>query len=138
MNKPPAIIVDIDGTLALKGDRDIFDWTKPEVDLLHYPVARIVRALENDYHVIIMSGRDSVSRPGTERWLKKHQIKYDYLFMRAEGDNRKDTIIKEELYRDHVEGKFEILFVLDDRDCVVEMWRKKLGLTCLQVDYGDF
>lgn len=28
--------------------------------------------------------------------------------------------------------------VIDDRNQVVDMWRKDLGLCCLQVDYGDF
>jgi hypothetical protein len=28
--------------------------------------------------------------------------------------------------------------VLDDRNQVVDMWRNDLGLTCLQVDWGDF
>jgi len=29
-------------------------------------------------------------------------------------------------------------FVVDDRQQVVDMWRRTLGLTCVQVDYGDF
>ena len=33
--------------------------------------------------------------------------------------------------------KYNVAFVLDDRDQVVRVWRD-LGLTCLQVDYGDF
>jgi hypothetical protein len=51
--------------------------------------------------------------------------------------NRKDAIMKEELYRQHIEGKYNIKFVLDDRQQVVDMWRG-LGLTVFQVDEGDF
>jgi hypothetical protein len=58
--------------------------------------------------------------------------------MRPEGDNRKDSIVKRELFDTHVRNKFYIDFVLDDRDQVVDMWRNDLGLTCLQVDWGDF
>ena len=57
--------------------------------------------------------------------------------MRKEKDYRQDAIIKQEIYENEIEGKYNIHFVLDDRDQVVAMWRKK-GLTCLQVDYGDF
>lgn len=139
MNKIPAIIIDIDGTLAKKGDRGIFDWKKVEVDTLNIPVARLVEGMRKvGYQIILLSGRDSVCRPETERWLKTNNIDYNFLFMRTEKDNRKDTIIKEELYRQHIEGKFRIEFVLDDRDQVVDLWRKKLELTCFQVDYGDF
>jgi hypothetical protein len=58
--------------------------------------------------------------------------------MRAENDGRKDSIVKKELFEQHIVGKYYIDLVIDDRNQVVEMWRKDLGLTCLQVDYGDF
>ena len=35
------------------------------------------------------------------------------------------------------DGNYNVKFVLDDRNRVVEMWRS-LGLTCLQVADGDF
>ncbi len=57
--------------------------------------------------------------------------------MRKGKDNRKDAIIKKEilgLLRQ--EGK-EILFAVDDRQQVVDMWREN-GITCLQCDIGDF
>ena len=57
--------------------------------------------------------------------------------MRPEGNNEKDSIIKKRIYEDHIKGKFNVEFVLDDRNQVVEMWRE-LGLTCLQVAEGDF
>ncbi len=45
--------------------------------------------------------------------------------------------MKEELYRQHIEGNYNIKFVLDDRQQVVDMWRR-FGLTVFQVDGGDF
>jgi hypothetical protein len=41
------------------------------------------------------------------------------------------------LYDTFVKDNYKVLLVLDDRDQVVRMWRE-LGLTCFQVDYGDF
>ena len=58
--------------------------------------------------------------------------------MRSEGDHRKDSIIKEELYNIYVKGLYNVKLVLDDRNVVVDLWRNKLGLTCLQIDYGNF
>ncbi len=46
-------------------------------------------------------------------------------------------MMKEKLYRQHIERKYNIKFVLDDRQQVVDMWRG-WGLTVFQVDEGDF
>ena len=84
-----------------------------------------------------MSGRSSEFRAHTERWLQANNIRYSELHMRAEGDQRKDSIVKRELFDAHVRGKWNVSFVLDDRQQVVDMWRG-LGLVCLQVAPGDF
>jgi len=57
--------------------------------------------------------------------------------MRATGDNRKDSIVKKEIYEGIIKPVFDVKFVLDDRNQVVEMWRS-LGLTVLQVADGNF
>jgi len=57
--------------------------------------------------------------------------------MRPTGDNRKDAIVKREIFDREIRDRYRILFVLDDRNQVVDMWRE-LGLTCLQVAPGDF
>lgn len=137
-----AIIVDIDGTLAKMNGRSPFDWDRVGEDKVNEPVLDIVNAMNykyhGDLHIIIFSGRDGVCRPETHTWLVLNKIPFDDLFMRPEGNNEKDAIIKRRLFEAHVAGKYDVLFVLDDRNQVVDMWRKDLGLTCLQVDYGDF
>lgn len=87
--------------------------------------------------VILVSGRESRFRKPTEHWLATHGIAYDALYMRRTRDYRKDAIIKTEIYRANIEPGYRVLFVLDDRNQVVDQWRK-LGLTCLQVAPGDF
>ena len=57
--------------------------------------------------------------------------------MRPENDNRQDSIVKREIFEQYIKGVYDIEFVLDDRNQVVEMWRS-LGLKCLQVQEGDF
>lgn len=135
MGKPEVILCDLDGTLALFTERGPFDTAKCETDAVNYPVLRVLR--NADCPVIFMSGREDQYRPQTERWLKKHGIEYHDLHMRQTGDFRKDAIIKQELYQRRIEPVARVLFVLDDRDQVVDMWRN-LGLTCLQVNYGAF
>ena len=76
-------------------------------------------------------------RAETEKWLEDKEVEYVALFMRPEGDHRKDNIVKEEIFNNHIRNKYNVIFVLDDRNQVVEMWRS-LGLKCLQVADGDF
>ncbi len=140
---PPCILVDIDGTAAKIHDRSPFDWSNVGRDKPNTPVLNVVRAMRAaGYSVVFLSGRDSAARAETVRWLHRHlgwSEGPDYaLFMRAANDMRKDSIIKRELFDAHIRGQYFVELVLDDRDQVVSLWRRDLGLTCLQVDYGDF
>jgi len=131
-----ALIVDIDGTLAKKGRRNIFDFTRVYEDECVEQVADIVRRYR-DKRIIILSGRDDSCYEDTKNWLKDNSIPFDYLYMRKTGDKRKDAIVKKEIYDEKIKGKFNIRFVLDDRSQVVKMWREQ-GLKCFQVANGNF
>ena len=140
---PKCILVDIDGTAAKIHDRSPFDWSNVGRDLPNTPVLNVVRAMRAaGYAVVFLSGRDSAARTETVRWLQRHldwKEVVDYqLFMRLQNDMRKDSIIKRELFDAHIRGRYFVELVLDDRDQVVSLWRRDMGLTCLQVDYGDF
>ena len=137
-NLQDAILCDIDGTLAHMGSRSPYDWKKVGEDTRDVAVADILAHYNGELHIVLLSGRDSVCRQETIDWLNRYAIPYDMLLMRAEGDNRKDNIVKRELYEQHIAGKFNVFFVLDDRQQVVDMWRNELGLKCLQVAEGNF
>jgi hypothetical protein len=140
---PEAILVDIDGTLARRVDRGPFDWRKVGGDEPITDVVELVKTLYWGSHaeIIFMSGRDVVCFDDTQEWLREHLGEWVLdlqLLMRPRKDGRKDFIVKEEIYRRDIQGKYNVRLVLDDRDQVVEMWRNTLGLTCLQVAPGDF
>lgn len=136
---PKAIICDLDGTLSLLNGRDPYDASSADEDGLNTPVASVLAmAKAQGYKVILLSGREQLYREPTERFLLKHQIAYDLLLMRTTNDYRKDNVIKKELLQQEIAGKYFIEFLLDDRNQVVEMWRKDLHLPCFQVNYGDF
>lgn len=136
---PKAIICDLDGTLALLNGRDPFNAEGCENDLLNEPVANTVKMYATQgYKVLLFSGRKQMHLPPTKRWLAKHNIPYDVLQLRGDEDNRKDAIIKREIFDTYAANKYQIEFVLDDRDQVVNMWRDELKLPCYQVYYGNF
>ena len=134
-----AIICDLDGTLAILGKRSPYDYQKVNRDRLNEPVALVVRAMSSQgYAILLFTGREISSEEKTKAWLARHAIPYSALIMRAVGDYRKDAVVKREMYQRAVEGVYDVAFVLDDRDQVVDMWRKDLKLPCFQVNYGAF
>lgn len=141
---PRCIICDIDGTIALTTGRDIYDNTMVHTDIVNEHVVDILRMYHTHVYsveVIYLSGRMDSSREVTEKWLKDNKLWFNEdeqkLLMRKTNDFRKDSIIKKELYEEHIKDKYYVEFVLDDRTSVVTMWRE-LGLLCLQVYWGDF
>lgn len=137
---PEAVLCDLDGTLALIHGRRPHDASNCDIkDLPNVPVIETVMAHHKaGRYIIFCSGREDKYRPETERFIAMHCKGLPYqLHMRKTHDFRKDAIIKEEIYQGEIEGKFNVLCVLDDRDQVVEFWRAK-GLTCFQVAEGNF
>jgi len=138
MNENKAIIVDIDGTLSDMCNRSPYEYHKAVHDNVHEHIAQMVRIYRNEnYRIILLSGRDEECKDVTLEWLDKNDIPYDGLFMRVNKDRRKDSVVKLELYKRYVQGNYDVKFVLDDRNQVVDMWRS-IGLPCLQVAPGDF
>jgi len=92
---------------------------------------------DKGYRLVIFSGRSASTQFETERWLDSHDIKYDMLKMRP--THKKwfpDDILKKEMLDRFVDKK-SVFLVVDDRQKVVDMWRKE-GLTCFQVAEGNF
>lgn len=134
-----AAIVDIDGTVAIMGNhRGPFEWNKVHLDDPHTPIIDMVKGLvAAGYFILFTSGRSDECRDLTSFWLTKFFPDYEHdthylLLMRAQGDQRKDTIVKEEIFRNHIESYYDVQIVLDDRPSVCRMWRD-LGLNVVQV-----
>lgn len=137
---PSAVLVDIDGTVALMQGRSPYDGELVHTDIPNPAIVRLVADLRaGGERIVFCSGRDAEYRDVTMRWLLENDVAEpdDPLLMRPAGDTRKDSIIKRELFEEHVRHAYAVRFVLDDRNQVVRMWRS-LGLTCLQVADGAF
>ena len=135
---PEAVICDIDGTLA-QHHRSPYAYDLLSTDTIIEPVRSAFNRIApvGTVQRIIMSGRPDTYKGPTIDWLMDNHVEWDNIYMRAADDYREDSIVKEELYMQKVNGRYNVLCVLDDRDRVVDMWRR-LGLTCFQVADGDF
>lgn len=133
-----AIIVDIDGTIATRVNRDPFEYDKVIDDAPKDNVIQIISSMWKSGHkVIFVTARDDSCRLQTLIWLKRWCPPFTEVHMRKTGDVRDDAIVKREIYESLIKPEYNVVAVFDDRQKVVDMWRE-IGLTCLQVDYGDF
>lgn len=138
------ILCDIDGTVAIKGDRSIFDWSKVSVDLPNEYICQVVKSLiASGNEIVFFSGRDEICRDDSKKWLQDNleNLKTNsktnqefQLFMRPEGDMRSDTVIKKELFEANIRGKYYVDFVIDDRMSVIRMWQNELGIPVLSAN----
>ncbi len=143
---PKCVVFDLDGTLCDITHRLKWIKQKPKRwdkfqqgvmdDKPKREIIELGRMISRNMPVIISSGRNEEVRNDTEEWLWVYGVAYDKLMMRGLKDYRKDYIIKNEM-RIEIEKEYDILFVVDDRDQVVSMWREH-GITCLQCAKGDF
>ncbi len=141
MPLPQGVIFDLDGTLALLGERSPYNASRAEEDELSQAVFFVYEAIRRgkpDTAIILLSGREDRWQAETERWLARHGITYDALYLRRTGDRRKDTVVKREIYEAHIAARYDVVVVFEDRDQVVKLWRDDLGLPCFQVAWGNF
>lgn len=152
VDAPAVFLVDVDGTLALMGDRSPYDESLVSEDLPNVPVVEAARALVlSGLEPVFMSGRTEACRVDTERWLLRNVFYSPVtahrevetrefaseLHMRAVGDTRPDHVVKLELFNQCIRHRYNVRLAIDDREQVVRLWRS-LGIACLQVAEGKF
>lgn len=150
-------IFDLDGTLALTEHRQHFLKETPKNwkafneacvdDKPNWPVINLFQGFQYTDIVYILSGRTNDVVGQTIMWLDNYGISVTrkILKMRKPCDYRDDRIVKREMFDKIIEEQSLVysvnlandIIVFDDRQKVVDMWRK-MGLTCCQVAPGDF
>jgi phosphoglycolate phosphatase-like HAD superfamily hydrolase len=140
------VIFDIDGTLADVSERIHHVRKKPKnwnaffqgmaQDKAIHSMVRLCNLLyASGIRIILCSGRSEEHRAETVRWLAEKGVNYHELILRRDGYRRTDAVVKREMLAGLDRSK--ILFAVEDRSRVVEMWRSE-GLVCLQCAPGEF
>lgn len=137
--KPKALLVDFDGTLALMDGRGPYEFWRVDEDKICKPVHMAVKmARAYGYKVIGCSGRDEgLAKEKTKLWMAKNAVVLDGLVMRKAGDRRRDDVVKHDLFWEFIAPHYDVEWVMDDRQRVVDVWRA-MGIQCFQVQTGDF
>jgi FMN phosphatase YigB (HAD superfamily) len=146
------VIFDLDGTLAdIEERREIssksdgkINWGiffNPENIKLDKPITKAILLLQSlrsqGIAIAIFSGRGEETRAATEIWLRENGVHWDKLIMRPVQNYEPDDELKLNWLNAEFPNRDQILCVFDDRNKVVEMWRRE-GLLCCQVADGDF
>ena len=140
------VIFDIDGALADVSERIHHVKKKPKnwdaffqgmaQDKAIQSMVRLCNLLhDSEIRILLCSGRSEEHRPQTVQWLADKGVNYHELLLRRDGDRRSDSVVKREMLAGI--DRSQILFVVEDRSRVVEMWRSE-GLVCLQCAPGEF
>lgn len=141
MDKPLCIIYDLDGTTALNpGHRSYYDDTSAVLldtpnQLLQWVFSSLSICVQ--IHYVAVSGRKDTCYRETRQWLDKYKFPCNSLYMRKSEDSRQDSIIKKEIYEEHIKDKYDVLCVFDDRPQVLKMWTE-LGLYTFNVNQDPY
>lgn len=137
-----AVVFDIDGTLASIGHRKHLVTRGPRKWAEFYascgsdkPIKHVIelsQMLHKEHKILIFSGRVSLVREITVRWLFANKVPFDLLIMRDASDYTPEEDLKRKWY-EQWSDRYLIKYAFDDNDAVVNMWRRQLSVPCFQI-----
>ena len=135
---PKAILVDLDGTVALLNGRSPYTIKGIIDDLPNKPVVDLVQRYMKDHKVIFVTGREEAARVDTISWLAKHGFPHGTYQLHMRGPEPSDVVFKKMVFDTYIRGKYYVSLAIEDRTRVVNLYRHDIGITCLQCADGDF
>lgn len=132
-------VLDLDGTISDdRWRRWLIDPQAATVDEmyhhyhLHLDQDQFVNkwTLDCDVPIVILTARPEYTRELTMRWLERHNVEFQQLLMRPEGDHRSSPLLKLGLIAEH--NLQEIEYAFDDREDVIAAFRS-VGIPCAQI-----
>lgn len=137
---PSIVICDLDATLALHQGREPFEWDLLKTDKMDPRLRLLLNNFMGLYKVVFITGRPESARLATTEWLQDPENKLHdnwVLYMRKNNDFSHGDDYKEKVYREKIEGKYNVLCVFEDSNKCVTRWRE-LGLLTCQVENSDY
>ena len=136
--KPKCIVIDMDSTMCFNTTkRPWFGDGAAEGMINDVPntgMCDMIRKLQEDFVIVVATGRDTTQEAVTKEWLAKQGINADEFYFRTNKDYRKGVVVKKEQIEAILE-KYDIVAIFDDCEPIVNMYRE-MGLTVLQPNKG--
>lgn len=136
--KPKCIVIDMDSTMCFNTTkRPWFGEGAAEGMINDVPntgMCDMIRKLQEDFVIVVATGRDTSQADVTKQWLAKQGINPDEFYFRTNGDFRKGVVVKKEQIEKILET-YDIVSIFEDCEPIVQMYRE-MGLTVLQPNKG--
>jgi hypothetical protein len=145
----PAVVFDIDGVLADAGHRQdlLFAGGKRKNwkaffdaagdDAVIEEVARATELIDRDLCVVLLTARPTTIQRITVTWLQQHDLRWDLLVMRPEGDFRSSPDAKRMAVHELRAAGFDLRLAFDDDRRNVDMFHDE-GIPCIYIHSGYY
>jgi phosphoglycolate phosphatase-like HAD superfamily hydrolase len=147
----PAVIFDIDGVLADAEHRQdiLFSGGKGRRknwkaffaaagdDAVIEEVARCSQLMDRDLCIVLLTARPTTIQDVTVTWLRQHDLRWDLLVMRPEGDFRSSPEAKRMAVHELRAAGFELRLAFDDDRRNVDMFHDE-GVPCIYIHSGYY
>ncbi|MCU1377145.1 MAG: hypothetical protein JWN29_128 [Acidimicrobiales bacterium] len=145
----PAVVFDIDGVLADAGHRqDILDsggrrknwkafFAAAGDDAVIEEVARATELMDPNLCVVLLTARPTTIQRITLTWLQQHDLRWDLLVMRPEGDFRSSPDAKRMAVHELRASGFDLRLAFDDDRRNVDMFHDE-GIPCIYIHSGYY
>jgi uncharacterized HAD superfamily protein len=138
-------VVDIDGVLADARHRQHYlesrwqDWDSFFLaagdDGLLEEQARLLEMISTDHVIALVTARSDWIDGITLKWIHQHGIRWDLLIMRASGDYRRSTAMKQHAVEQLRSRNYEPVLAIDDDPRNVKMF-ESLGIPTIFIPSG--
>lgn len=128
-----AVIFDVDGTLCdVSSIRYLLDGKDRNFHRFHVEstgcptnphVAALTHALKPDVARVVVTARSTRYYQHTIWWMMLNNVRFDTIYMRQDGDFRKDAIVKQEILN-QINEHYDVKFAIDDNPNVIEVWKR--------------
>jgi phosphoglycolate phosphatase-like HAD superfamily hydrolase len=143
---PEAVIFDVDGTLCdVRSIRHLVAGPRRDFHSFHMrsvdcpPNEEVKEAAHHARQVgravIVVTARMECYRHVTSMWLALNQIPSDALYMRRDGDFRKDFLVKREILA-KIRRRWNPVHAWDDNPEVIALWQQE-NIECTVVPGWD-
>jgi hypothetical protein len=142
-----AVVFDLDGVLANAESRQHFikgprpDWeaffSASGDDPPVHEVAALLSLLSPELAIVLLTARPARIGSLTVEWLGRHDLRWDLLVMRRDGDYRPARHFKQEAVREIRSRGFELKLCFEDDLRNVEMFRAE-GVPSLYIHSGYY
>ena len=147
MDPGPAVVFDMDGVLSDAAGRqhhlerpgrdwDAFFEAVGEDELID-EVARLLEVLDPSLRIVLLTARPIRVQAQTLAWLERHDLRWDLLVMRDQGDYGAARDFKREAVGDLRAHGFELRLAFEDDRRNVEMFHRQ-GVPCIYIHSGYY